>query len=218
MVQGISIHNTARRREAGKAAARRPYTLRMLKKFFRRLMPDVDKVREIKGLGVFGERLFHPALWQLQRRSAAGGVAVGLFCGLIPGPLQMLGAAVAALVLRVNLPLALVTTLYTNPVTIVPLYLLAYQMGRAVLGGTEAHPPQPPPDWVLADPVGSMQALGQWVVGLGAPLALGVVLLASMLSASGYVLVRGLWSLHLRHAARARKARRGPGPADGGRR
>lgn len=90
----------------------------MLRKYFRKVMPNADKVREVRALSMFGDSLFHPALWHLNRRSAAGGVAVGLFCGLIPGPLQMVGAAIVCVLLRVNLPLALVTTLYTNPFTI----------------------------------------------------------------------------------------------------
>ena len=106
----------------------------MPRKFFRKVMPNVDKVREMKALSMFGDTLFHPALWHLNRRSAAGGVAVGLFCGLIPGPLQMLGSAIVCVFFRVNLPLALVTTLYTNPLTIVPLYLIAYEIGGFTLG------------------------------------------------------------------------------------
>ena len=39
---------------------------------------------------------------------------------MVPGPLQMLAAALLAVPLRVNLPVALATTLYTNPVTIGP--------------------------------------------------------------------------------------------------
>lgn len=35
---------------------------------------------------------------------------------------------------RVNLPIALLTTLYTNPFTILPLYVLAYKLGTWVLG------------------------------------------------------------------------------------
>ena len=87
----------------------------MIRRRLRKLLPDVDKLRAHKALGVFGEHLFHPALWHLNRRSVAGGFAAGLFCGLIPGPLQMGGAALVALWLRVNLPVALATTLYTNP-------------------------------------------------------------------------------------------------------
>jgi uncharacterized protein len=114
----------------------------MLRHRLRALLPDVDKLRANKSFGVFGERLFHPALWHLHRRGVAGGFAAGLFCGLIPGPLQMAGAALCALLLRVNLPVALATTLYTNPITIIPLYLLAYELGAMVLPGPAA--PLPP--------------------------------------------------------------------------
>jgi hypothetical protein len=76
----------------------------MPRKLFKRYMPDVDKVRQIAIMRMFGDSLFHPALWHLNRRSAAGGVATGLFCGLIPGPLQMLGAGAVAVLFRINLP------------------------------------------------------------------------------------------------------------------
>ncbi len=164
----------------------------MPRKYFKRYMPSADKVRGLKILGLFGETLFHPALWDLNRRSAAGGVATGLFCGLIPGPLQMLGAGVAAILFRINLPVALLTTLYTNPITIVPLYLIA----------------APPPDWVFSQPLASAEALGQWMLGLGTPLVLGVFLLACILSVAGYVAVRVMWSIHLRRAWARRRQRR----------
>ena len=89
-------------------------------------------------LAPFENTLLHPRLWDLNRHSAAGAVAAGLFCGLIPGPLQMLGAAICAVVFRVNLPLALLTTLYTNPFTIVPLYIAAFAIGQWVLPGSVA--------------------------------------------------------------------------------
>jgi hypothetical protein len=185
-----------------------PESLPMPRKFLKRYMPSADKVREVKLLGLFGDSLFHPALWHLNRRSAAGGVAVGLFCGLIPGPLQMLGAGISAILFRVNLPVALLSTLYTNPVTIVPLYLVAYQIGSLVLGAAGGPPPPPPPDWVFSQPLASAEAMGQWMLGLGAPLALGVLLLACILAAAGYVIVRVMWSIHLRRAWARRRLRR----------
>jgi uncharacterized protein len=185
----------------------------MPRKFFRKWMPSVDKVREMRVLALFGDTLFHPALWHLNRRSAAGGVAVGLFCGLIPGPLQMLGAGVACVLFRVNLPVALVSTLYTNPLTIVPLYLVAYQIGAFVLGASGSGPAAKPPDWAWSDPIGSARLLGEWAVGLGPQLAFGVLLLACLLSALGYVTVRALWSAHLRRTWQARR-RTAAGQAD----
>lgn len=180
----------------------------MLRKFFKRFTPSAEKVREVRVLNLFGDTLFHPALWHLNRRTAAGGVAAGLFCGLIPGPLQMLGAGIAAVVFRVNLPVALLVTLYTNPVTIVPLYLAAYQIGSFVLGATAGKPAQPPPQFDFTRLWQSTEAFGKWAAGQGAPLALGVFLLACLLSAAGYVIVRVAWNLHLRHAWHARRRRR----------
>jgi uncharacterized protein (DUF2062 family) len=178
------------------------------RRFFKRFLPSVEKVREVKAFAMFGETLFHPSLWHLNRRTAAGGVAAGLFCGLIPGPFQMLGAGIAAVIFRVNLPVALATTLYTNPLTIVPLYLVAYQYGALVLGATAGREPAPPPDWIWNEPMASTEAYGQWMLGLGAPLAVGLFLLACTLALLGYVAVRMLWSAHLRRSWMARKRQR----------
>jgi uncharacterized protein (DUF2062 family) len=52
-----------------------------------------------------------------------------------------------------------------------------------------------------------MEAMGRWTMSLGAPLALGLLLLGSMLAALGYLTVRGMWSVYLRRAWRARRRR-----------
>lgn len=122
----------------------------------------------------------------------AGGVALGLFCGLVPGPLQMLSAALLAVWLRVNLPVALFTTLYTNPFTIVPLYLFAYEIGMWVSGssnGTVHHIPAFPAvhwhDWYAS--------VWEWLLELGKPLLIGLPLLACGLALVGYAAVRLAW-------------------------
>lgn len=133
---------------------------------------------------------------------------MGLFCGLIPGPLQMLGAALLAVLFRVNLPVALFVTLYTNPFTILPLYLLAYQLG-AWVSGTEmdaaftALPELHWHDWFWP--------LIQWMSSLGHAFAIGLPLLALLLAMSGYILTRIawhgwiLWRLRQRRLGRLRR-------------
>src|SRR5258705_11955968 len=111
----------------------------MPRKFFRKYLPDGNTVRSKRYLAWLGRWMHHPNLWALNRDSVAGGFAIGLFSGLGPGPLQMLTAALLAIPLKKNLPVALVTTLYTNPLTIAPLYLLAYGYGRLLLGASH-HP------------------------------------------------------------------------------
>src|SRR5690349_8386385 len=108
----------------------------MPRKFFRKYLPRGDQVRAHRSVAWAGRWLHHPNLWCLNRGSVSGAVAIGLFAGLIPGPFQMLGAALLAVPLKKNLPVALITTLYTNPLTIVPLYVLAYGYGRLLLGAS----------------------------------------------------------------------------------
>jgi len=115
----------------------------------------------------------------------------------------MLGAALCCVAFRVNLPLALITTLYTNPLTIVPLYVAAFAIGRFALGG-EGHFVAPP-EWVFDAPLDSLEAMLSWVYGLGKPLALGLVLLAGGLAIVGYFAVKLLWRWRLLRAWRQRK-------------
>ena len=164
------------------------------KKYFKKWLPSHDAIRQHRWLLPLGTRLQHPNLWHLHRRSVSGGVAVGLFCGLIPGPLQMLGSALLAVLFRVNLPVAMFTTLYTNPFTILPLYWLAYQLGVWVTGHhdgmTAAQFSVPEMSWgnwftVLTD----------WFFSLGQPFIIGLLLLAISLSVLGYLMVRIGWRL-----------------------
>jgi uncharacterized protein (DUF2062 family) len=182
-----------------------------MRKRLKQLLPDHDSLRAHRWLHPFAGSLLHPRLWHLNRHSAAGAVAVGLFCGLIPGPLQMMGAALCCVLLRVNLPLALLCTLYTNPVTIVPLYVAAFALGNRIMGKGE-QPFAPPPELAEAGLSAWVPAVIEWMAGLGQPLALGLLLLATLLSVSGYVGVRAAWRLWLIRHWRRRQTRRARQP------
>ncbi|HZW24147.1 MAG TPA: DUF2062 domain-containing protein [Gallionella sp.] len=177
-----------------------------MRKFFRPLHSRFEAIRQHRWLKPFAGWLYHPDLWHLHRRSVAGGVAIGLFCGLIPGPFQVISAVLLAVLLRVNLPLAAVVTAYSNPFTIVPLYLLAYELGRLVLGVSNGVAVEPPPfpemhwgSWA--------DALWEWLYALGEPLLLGLPLLALGLSIVGYLLVRVVWHVTVALRWRARSKR-----------
>lgn len=178
-----------------------------MRKIFRRLLPSHESVNGNRWLRPFSNSLLHPRLWHLNRHSVAGAIAVGLFCGLIPGPLQMFCAALACTVWRVNLPLALVTTLYTNPLTIVPIYFAAYFIGVFATGGSMDGFVEPP---ALAD-LGLMEwasAFLAWTAGLGKPLAIGLVILASVLAVAGYFAARGIYRWGLVRAWHKRSEKR----------
>ncbi len=178
----------------------------MPRKHFRKFLPDHASVREHRHLRRFGPLLRHPNLWHLNRHSVAGGVAVGLFAGLIPGPLQMLSAAVLAVLLRVNLPVAVVTTLYTNPITWGPLIVAAYSLGALITGeriDAGLHPPQ----FSAAGWHTYLPELGHWLLGLGETYLIGSLILASLLAALGYGLVQGGWRMYVLAYLRRRRRR-----------
>jgi uncharacterized protein len=177
-----------------------------MRKLFRRFLPHHEAVKSQRWLKPFGSWLQQPNLWHLHRRSVAGGVAVGLFCGLIPGPLQMIGAALLAVLFRVNLPVALISTLYTNPLTIVPLYVLAYELGAWLSGahsGVLVQPSFPELHWQ-----NMMHELWDWMVMLGEPLLVGLLLLALSLAIIGYFAVRVAWRVAVILKWRARRRKR----------
>ncbi len=177
-------------------------------RFIRRHLPHPDSVRSHKYLAWCGDWLNHPNLWAFNRDSVAGGFAIGLAAGLVPGPLQMLSAALLAIPLKRNLPVALVTTLYTNPLTIGPLYVLAYGYGRLLLGASGNASEIAPFAWNWSDWLGSAEALLRWTLALGKPLALGLPALALTLAAAGYFAVQLGWRAYVIAAWRARRRRR----------
>ena len=62
----------------------------MPKKTIQLFLPDHKKIKENKTLSIFGDVLHDANLWHLNRRSARGAFAVGLFFAFIPVPFQML--------------------------------------------------------------------------------------------------------------------------------
>lgn len=177
-----------------------------MRHWLRRFTPDHAAVSENRWLAPFRNSLLHPRLWHLNRRSAAGGVAAGLFCGLLPAPFQMISAALCAVVFRINLPLAIFTTLYTNPVTFVPLYILAYWIGQTIVGGDAVFIPPPEFDWGAIGPW--LSASIAWLGQLGFPLVIGVLLMASTFAILGYLVIRVAWRIHLLHKLIQRKEMR----------
>lgn len=182
----------------------------MSRRFFRRFRARYDSIRENRHIARLGPWIHHHSLWNLNRRAVAGGVAAGLFAGLIPGsnPVQFTAAAILAIAGRVNLPIAVLVTLYSNPFTIVPLYIAAFELGQLALmqsgGGLPSlafHLEEKGlSEWIPA-------AL-EWLAGVGKPLAVGLPLLALLLAVTGYFAVDWAWRLAVRLAWTRRRRRR----------
>lgn len=139
--------------------------------------------------------LRRPWLWQLNRRRVALGAGIGVFFGFMVPVLQIAGAALFAVVLRANLPVAAVSTLVSNPFTYAPIGLLAYQTGAALLGATV----EPAAAQALTDAVdtGSVDGPG-WMdraKAIGKPLFLGLAVFAVVGGLAAWALVHLVWTV-----------------------
>jgi uncharacterized protein (DUF2062 family) len=184
----------------------------MARKFFRRFLPSHESVKSNRYVARFGPWLQHHNLWHLHRRCVAGGIAVGLFAGLIPGsnPVQFTAGALLAIAFRVNLPLAILVTLYSNPFTIVPLYFLAFKLGQVALlqGGEVAPFPAGLEDKGFTE---WLPAAFAWLTSVGKPLLIGIPLLATLLAVAGYLATDWFWRLYVRCAWQRRRRLRAKG-------
>lgn len=175
-------------------------------------MPSEASLQAHPGLRWLAPLLRRPFLWHLSRRRVAVGAGIGVFCGLLIPLAQIAGAAVLAVLLRANLPVAAVATLVTNPVTFAPIFVLAYKTGAAILGepvkpaaaqaleaaakAAEAEPVEVEPGWI------------ERARAIGKPLFLGLTLFAVVGGLGTWALVHLLWTLavllkrrrRLRHA------------------
>lgn len=173
----------------------------MPKKLFKRYMPDYKTVREHRHLQFLGRLLHDPNLFHLNRRSASGGFAVGLFVAFLPMPFQMAVAAILSVLFRVNLPIAVALTWVTNPFTMAPTFIVTYMVGAWLLD-------LPPREFNFEI---TYEWLAQEINTVWQPFLLGSIVVGLAAAITGYFAVRGLWRLSIvRHRQRKegeRKAR-----------
>lgn len=183
----------------------------MLFPWFSKHFPTRQGLKESRFLKPFARYLDHHFLWQFNRRAVAGGATIGLFFGILFPVLQIFLAAFAAIVWRVNLPVAAFTTLVTNPLTFPPIYYLAYRLGTVLTGAVS---PAAAVDGDIvavvatAADVGWLARLIDWIQAVGLPLALGLFVLASVTALLGYVTVNLVWKLRIRFNWRRRQLKR----------
>jgi len=183
----------------------------MLPKRFRHFLPDTHTLREHRALRWLGPALHHPRLWHVNRRGIAMGLAVGVFFGLLIPIAQIPAAALAAFLLRANIPAAVGSTLITNPITFAPVYYAAYHLGTWMLGSI-AKPVSPASLHHVANETATGLAL--WMgklAAVGAPLALGLLTLAVTISFTLYMAVHWAWRARIVRAWQQRRARRRAG-------
>lgn len=159
-------------------------------------MKDREAILRSRWVRPFAHLFGHPSLWHLNRRSVPRALAVGLFAAFIIPLGQLLLAALLAVALRANVPLAAAATFISNPITFPPIYFVAYKVGNFLLphspGEAMGHRASP---------------LGATLIDASAPTALGLVIFATVAAIAGFLLGSAWWRYRL--ATRWRATRRG---------
>ena len=152
-----------------------------LKALFQRYLPKQQYLREHRHLRFFGPYLRQASLWHLNRRSAARGVALGLFVAFIPLPVHMLLVACLAILFRVNLPISVLAVWVSNPITWAPQIIFSYKTGL----------------WLMGTPP-------------TAPFLLGCLVLGAASAVLGHMMIQGLWRWFFIRKWRKRRCKRKP--------
>jgi uncharacterized protein (DUF2062 family) len=137
-------------------------------------------------------------LWGIRRKTVVPAFSLGLFIACLPFPGHFVSAALAALALRINIPVAAVATIVINPLTVGPVFYFEYQLG-ALLLSIESGPPrfELSIDWVT-----------HTLVSIWQPMLLGSVLVGSVVALLSFVVLDAMWRNSLaNYKARKRSGR-----------
>lgn len=154
-----------------------------MRKLFKRYIPHKEHLQKHAGLQLLSDYLHDPNIWHVHRRSSASGGAIGMFCAFIPFPIQTLSSAALAIVFRVNLPIAIVFSLFTNPITISSVFFFSYQMGTKILGAEEKY----------TEFSFSLDWFSDALIHIWEPLLLGCFILGTICSLLTYLIIRLIW-------------------------
>jgi len=130
------------------------------------------------------------------RRAVAGAVGLGFFLACIPIPIQMFLAIPAALAMKVNLAVTMAATWISNPITLVPLMILAYSTGCLILRLDSA--------FVFSNFEPTTEWFRAMLEHVWLPLITGSLVCGAIAGAVGYYAVLWLWRFNLLKARRNR--------------
>ena len=134
------------------------------------------------------------AYLSVNRRMVTRGVAVGLFWGFIPMPMQMLAVMATTPFLRFNVPIAISMVWLSNPFTMPPMYYVEYLTGNFILGQEGIDDIELTMEWFSAN-------IGDIFI----PLYVGASFYSVIVTGSIYFLLNWLWIRSVHSEKKERK-------------
>jgi uncharacterized protein (DUF2062 family) len=161
----------------------------MPRRFFRKFAFKRHELSKRWFMAPFRRLMNDHRLWSIRRKTVVPAFSLGLFIAFLPFPGHIITAVLSSVPLRINIPVAALSTFACNPLTVGPMYYFAYQLGSKLLGMEE-------------QPFGFEMSI-DWVthtfVNIWQPMLLGSFLLGSVAALVGYVVLDILWRISIRN-------------------
>ena len=158
----------------------------MIKNVIKRLFPKLDAVKEEKILKIFGPAVLQPNLWHINKKSVSRGFAIGAFCAFLPIPGQMILAAFLSITFAANIPIAVILTWITNPITFTPIFYFAYKIGKVFFDSRISYNVDENEMDILSN-----------IMHIWEPVLVGSIILSIVGSAIAYVIIRVYWRYYI---------------------
>lgn len=171
--------------------------------WLRRRVPTREQLEANRFVRPFAHRVLRSDLWRFNRRSVPRGIALGLFVGILVPFAHSAVAALTAVFVRANVPVAIAATWTSNPATWVLIFPAAYSIGKAVLHLDRMTGVAP-----ISEAMQQTQTdhLLQRLTGAGLDTAFGLFVIATVTAAVGYLVTGMFWRLWIARKRRIRLA------------
>ena len=171
-------------------------------------VPTREQLEGNRWVRPFAHHLLRPELWRLTRRSVPRGVALGLFVGVMIPLAHFIVAASIAIVIRANIPSAMLATFIGFPVIYVALVAAAAKIGGLLLrvdASTISQPiDQAIDDSALHHLAHALWRWLHWVLGRGPSVLLGLFVIATALALIGFFVSSLAWRWRVGQKRRSR--------------
>lgn len=159
----------------------------------RNLENSLENSKEFKEL----KPLFHSScFWSREQQAVARGVAAGLAGCVIPG-FQIIYAAILVFILRGNLPVALLCTLVSNPLTVAPISYFIYLVGTLIISNGHNRFEFQAFKWDFSSAHIFWSNVSEWALQFGKAYLVGLRIVSVCLGFVGYFGTILIWEVSL---------------------
>jgi uncharacterized protein (DUF2062 family) len=167
-----------------------------MNKWLKKFTPSTKSMRNSRQLKKFKPFFKDPCFLSRDQQSIARGVAAGLAGAVIPG-LQIFYAALLVILLRGNLPAALLSTLVTNPLTTVPITYFIYFIGTFIVGNGDTEFAIRSFQWDFSSWHAFWSNISAWLLQFGKAFLVGLPIVSLCLGIIGYFGTILIWKIYI---------------------